>query len=157
MTKSEEEKVPTACQEENVAIASQEEKEAVASQEETGAAVGEGEEQSPSVEVQGTGDNNAKRNGSEVIQGTDDNDAKRNGSEVDSIGESKQHDFQLVKLARNGMVYISIPSRSPGDLVKFVDSILKEFHTKSRAAPRYLDSDPAGNFLNKECELHCHI
>lgn len=132
MTKSEEEKVPIACQEE---------KEVVASEEETGAAVGEGKELSPSVEVQGTGDN----------------DAKRNGSEVDSIGESKQHDFQLVKLARNGMVYISIPSRSPGNLVKFVDSILKEFHTKSRAAPRYLDSDPAGNFLIKECELHCHI
>lgn len=102
------------------------------------------EEQTPSTEGQG------KEDGAD----TDDGDARRSDVGADNAeslsetergaalrtspaAETKQQEFHLVKLARNGMVYISIPSRSPGDFVTFFDKIIKEFHTRSRAAPRY--------------------
>lgn len=95
-------------------------------------------EQTPWSEVQGNGDGSNTGGG----------DASRNGVGVSSAeggaalrsgpaAEFKQQDFHLVKLARNGMVYISIPSRSPEDLVTFFAKIIKDFHTRSRAAPRY--------------------
>lgn len=98
-------------------------------QEEKEARTGQEEVRTPRVEVQGTNDNNATRNELEA-----DNVAIGGDSVVREI---KQQEFHLVKLARNGMVYISIPSRSPGDLVTFIARILKDFHTRSRAAPRY--------------------
>jgi len=93
------------------------------------ARAGQGEEQTSRVEVQGTDDVDATGNGLEV------NNAAPGGDSL--VGEIKQQEFHLVKLARNGMVYISIPSRSPGDLVTFMARILNDFYTRSRGPPRY--------------------
>lgn len=90
---------------------------------------GQGEEEIPGDEVQGKDNDGATRNGLEV-----DNLAPGGDS---AVGGIKQQEFHLVKLARNGMVYISIPSCSSGDLVTFMSRVLKDFHTRSRAAPRY--------------------
>jgi len=70
-----------------------------------------------------------------------------------AVGEIEQQEFHLVKLARNGMVYIPIPRCSPGDLVTFMSRVLNDFHTRSRAAPRYSLHVPLQAFPeNKECE-----
>lgn len=47
-------------------------------------------------------------------------------------------EFRLVKLARNGMVYISIPCRSAEDLFTSFIKIINDFHSRTRAAPRSL-------------------
>ena len=95
-------------------------------------------------EVQGdvdganTGDEDSTRNCVGVDNGESLPDNERGIALRSSLAtEIKQQEFHLVKLARNGMVYISIPSRSPGDLVKFFAKIINDFHTRSRAAPRY--------------------
>ncbi|XP_024385950.1 uncharacterized protein [Physcomitrium patens] len=46
-------------------------------------------------------------------------------------------EFRLVKLARNGMVYISIPCRSAEDLFTSFIKIINDFHSRTRAAPRW--------------------
>lgn len=111
-------------------------------QEEKEARAGEGEEQTSKVEVQGTTDDDGvTRNGLEVDNAATGGDSVvgDQGSALNrsSAAETKQQEFHLVKLARNGMVYISISSRPPGDLVTFFAKILKDFHTRSRAAPRW--------------------
>ncbi|KAG0589137.1 hypothetical protein M758_2G248300 [Ceratodon purpureus] len=95
-------------------------------------------------EVQGdvdganTGDEDSTRNCVGVDNGESLPDNERGIALRSSLAtEIKQQEFHLVKLARNGMVYISIPSRSPGDLVKFFAKIINDFHTRSRAAPRW--------------------
>ena len=82
-------------------------------------------------------DDEDSRNGVEVENGESLSDiARRAALKSNRAAEIKQQEFSLLKLARNGMVYISIPSRSPGDLVAFFTKTIKDFHSRSRAAPR---------------------
>jgi hypothetical protein len=45
-------------------------------------------------------------------------------------------EFFLVKLARKGMVYISISRRTSQDLVTFFTKILREIHSRARVTPQ---------------------
>lgn len=50
--------------------------------------------------------------------------------------KSGSPEFFLVKLARKGMVYISISRRTSQDLVTFFTKILREIHSRARVTPQ---------------------
>lgn len=66
----------------------------------------------------------------------------RTGDDVCSqadAGAGLEHgspEFFLVKLARKGMVYISISRRTSQDLVTFFTKILREIHSRARVTPQ---------------------
>lgn len=50
--------------------------------------------------------------------------------------QQSSQEFFLVKLARKGMVYISVSSRTSRDLVTFFERVLSDIHSGARPTPK---------------------